>query len=313
MNSHDAIVAVGSLAFDSIQTPSGCVDSTLGGSVNHFSIAASFYAPVKAVAVVGSDFPSDHLDWLARRRIDVSGVQRLEGKTFHWSGLYQNNLNEVQTLSTSLNVLEHFHPKLTQEACQSSYVFLGNLDPLVQLEVLKQVENPRWVGCDSMNFWITGKPEALKETLRHVDLLSLNETEAFLISKKSHILSAAREIHAMGPSVVVIKRGEYGAMLFVEGDIFVASSYPIEHAVDPTGAGDSFAGAMMGYLASVGMDRSMNQHDRKQCFSFLKQSIIAGCVMASFTIEDFGCQRLMRLGSTELVDRREQFVRMLSI
>ncbi|MBI3534154.1 MAG: sugar kinase, partial [Deltaproteobacteria bacterium] len=249
MSNDSSILVVGSLAFDSISTPSGKVERVLGGSANYFSVAASFYAPVKTVGVVGKDFPKSHLKWLSSRNIDVSGIKVTEGKTFHWVGSYDNNLNEAKTLSTFLNVFEHFNPVLKEDHKKSSYVFLGNIDPVLQQKVLDQVKNPKLVACDSMNFWITGKPEELRKTLKRVDILSLNEGEAYLLSGKRNIIEAAEKICTLGPKVIIIKRGEYGAVLFSNSRIFLAPAYPIKYVVDPTGAGDSFAGAFLGYLA----------------------------------------------------------------
>src|SRR4051812_17613553 len=206
-----SILTVGSLAFDSIQTPSGKADQVLGGSGNYFSIAASFYCPVEVVGVVGEDFPQSHLDWLSARKIDVSGIQIAKGKTFHWVGSYDQNLNEAKTLSTALNVFEHFNPKLSEGHKGASFIFLGNIDPVLQLRVLDQVKSPGLVACDSMNFWIAGKPDELRSTLKRVDILSINEGEAYLLSGQKNVLAAAEVIQKMGPSVIVIKRGEYGA------------------------------------------------------------------------------------------------------
>jgi sugar/nucleoside kinase (ribokinase family) len=311
--SSSSILAVGSMAFDSIQTPSGKAESVLGGSVNYFSVASSFYAPVEIVAVVGEDFPKSHLDWLSTRKIDVSGVQIKAGKTFHWVGSYDQNLNEAKTLSTALNVFEHFDPRLSPTHQAASYVFLANIDPVLQQQVLGQVKAPRLVACDSMNFWITGKPDELKKTLKHVDILSINEGEAFLLSGEKNISKAAAKIRQLGPSVIIVKRGEYGAVLFTETGVFLASAYPVETVVDPTGAGDSFAGAFMGYLAEAGAHRDMAKNDPQQWETLLRRAVLAGCVMASFTVEDFSLKRLMRLEASELVARQKKLMSMISI
>lgn len=307
------ILAVGSLAFDSIQTPAGKAESVLGGSVNYFSVAASFFAPVQVVGVVGDDFPGTHLEWLGKRRIDVSGVQRVPGKTFHWVGAYDQNLNEAKTLSTALNVFEHFNPKLSEAHRSASYVFLANIDPVLQQSVLDQVKEPKLVACDSMNFWITGKPEELKKTLRRVDILSINEGEAALLSGQRNLTRAAQMIRDMGPSVVIIKRGEYGAMLFTPAGTFLAPAFPVQTVVDPTGAGDSFAGAFMGYLAESKADRRMAQDDPKKWDALLRRAVLSGCVMASFTVEDFSLHRLMRLENPELVSRQHQLMSMITL
>jgi sugar/nucleoside kinase (ribokinase family) len=313
MTNNHSILAVGSLAFDTVQTPAGRTEFALGGSANYFSIAASFYAPVEIVGVVGTDFPKSHLEWLSSRNIGVNGVQIAAGKTFHWVGSYEHSLNEAQTLSTALNVFEHFDPTLNQQHQKSPYVFLANIDPVLQQKVLNQVENPGLVACDSMNFWITGKPSELKETLKRVDILSVNEVESYLLSGEKNMMKAAAKIQTMGPSVVIIKRGEYGAVLFSGGKIFIAPAFPVEHVVDPTGAGDSFAGAFMGYLAESKAHRSWAQSNPAQWNEVLRRAILAGCVMASFTVEDFSFHRLKKLESKELVARQNLLLSMISV
>ncbi len=308
-----SILTVGSLAFDSIQTPSGQVDSVLGGSGNYFSIAASHYSPVEVVGVVGEDFPKEHLDWLSSRNIGVSGIKITAGKTFHWVGSYDKNLNEAQTLSTSLNVFEHFDPQLSARHQTVPYVFLANIDPTLQQSVLDQIRDPHLVACDSMNFWITGKPAELKKTLARVDLLSINEGEAFLLSGQKNVMKAALEIQKMGPSTVIIKRGEYGANLLTPQGFFIAPAYPTAHVVDPTGAGDSFAGAVMGYLAEQGAHRDMIHSDPKLWEKLLRRAVLAGSVMASFTVEDFSFRRLMQLKGFELVERQVALMQMMSL
>ena len=308
-----SILTVGSLAFDSIQTPAGKAESVLGGSGNYFSIAASFYCPVEVVGVVGEDFPQSHLTWLASRKIDVTGIQVAKGKTFHWVGSYDQNLNEAKTLSTALNVFEHFDPQLSEKHKKSPYIFLANIDPVLQHSVLDQVKSPRLVACDSMNFWITGKPAELKELLSRVDILSLNDGEAYLLSGEKHLLRAAERIRQMGPRVLIIKRGEFGAMLFTDSGVFMAPAFPVDAVVDPTGAGDSFAGAFMGYLAEAGADRRMATDDPAKWDLLLRRAVLAGCVMASFTVEDFSFGRLARLQSRELVERQAGLMKMIRI
>jgi sugar/nucleoside kinase (ribokinase family) len=308
-----SILAVGSLAFDSIETPAGKVESVLGGSVNYFSIAASFYAPLQIVGVVGEDFPKEHLNWLSQRKIDISGVQIVPGKTFHWVGAYDQNLNEAKTLSTCLNVFEHFDPRLGATQRDSPYVFLANIDPILQEKVLDQAKSHRLVACDSMNFWITGKPEQLKKTLRRVDILSINEGEAYLLSGTKNLMKAAAMIRSLGPSVLIIKRGEYGAALFTPRGTFLAPAYPVETVVDPTGAGDSFAGAFMGFLAESGASRDMANQDPERYENLLRRAVLAGCVMASFTVEDFSMHRLMRLTADELVARQKSLMKMIHL
>jgi sugar/nucleoside kinase (ribokinase family) len=306
-----SILAVGSMAFDSIQSPAGKAEMVLGGSVNYFSTAASFYAPIQIVGVVGEDFPREHLDWLAKRSIDVSGVRIQAGKTFHWVGQYDQNLNEAKTLSTCLNVFEHFDPSLSEAHRRADYVFLANIDPILQQKVLDQARNHKLVACDSMNFWITGKPDELKKTLSRVDILSINEGEAFLLSGTRNLMKAAQIIRGLGPSVLVIKRGEYGASLFTPNGVFLAPAFPVDKVVDPTGAGDSFAGAFMGFLAEQGAHRDLARTDPQRWETLLRRAVLAGCVMASFTVEDFSLHRLMRLETRELVERQNLLMKMI--
>jgi sugar/nucleoside kinase (ribokinase family) len=308
-----SILTVGSMAFDSVETPAGKAEQVLGGSVNYFSVAASFFAPVSVVGVVGEDFPQDHLSWMGRRKIDTSGVQVVPGKTFHWVGSYDGNMNEAKTLSTRLNVFEHFDPKLGAQHQEHPYVFLANIDPVLQQRVLDQVRKPKLVACDSMNFWITGKPEELKRTLARVDILSVNEGEAYLLSGTRNIPQAVKIIRSMGPSVVIVKRGEYGAMLFTPTGSFIAPAFPVDRVVDPTGAGDSFAGAFMGFLAENGASRELAQTAPEKWDQMLRRAVVSGCVMASFTVEDFSLHRLMRLETQELVERQHQLLRMISV
>jgi len=313
MKTASTILTVGSMAFDSVQTPAGKADKVLGGSVNYFSVAASFHAPVQILGVVGNDFPQSHIDWLSTRNIDTTGVQIADGKTFHWVGSYDGKMNEANTLSTALNVFEHFDPKLNPEHKKADLIFLANIDPVLQQSVLDQVTNPKLVACDSMNFWITGKPEELKKTLKRVDILSINETEAFLLTGEKNIITAATRIREMGPTVLIVKRGEYGAMLITQTGIFLAPAYPVDTLVDPTGAGDSFAGGFMGYLASQNADREMAKTDPKKWDSMLRRGVIAGCTMASFTVQDFSLHRLMRLEGRELALRQDELMKMIQI
>ncbi len=308
-----SILAVGSLAFDTIDTPAGKADKVLGGSANYFSVAASFYAPVNVIGVVGEDFPQDHLAWLSTRRIDVSGVQVAKGKTFHWVGTYDNRMNEAKTLSTALNVFEHFDPRLAPEHKKSPYLFLANIDPVLQQSVLDQAASNHLVACDSMNFWITGKPDELKKTLRRVDILSINEGEAQLLSGSKNMVEASHKIRALGPSVVIIKRGEYGAMLCTPKGLFIAPAFPTPTVIDPTGAGDTFAGGFMGFLAEAGAHRDMAHQNPDQWETLLRRAMLAGCTMASFTVEDFSLERLKRLNSHELVERGNQLMQMITV
>lgn len=243
----------------------------------------------------------------------MSGIQIAKGKTFHWVGSYDQNLNEAKTLSTALNVFEHFDPQLSEAHRKAAFLFLGNIDPVLQLSVLNQAKSTGLVACDSMNFWITGKPDELRAMLKRVDILSINETEAYLLSGKKNVLAAVEQIRKMGPSVVVVKRGEYGAMLFTEKGVFIAPAFPVSQVVDPTGAGDSFAGGFMGYLAEAHAHRDLAQTQPEKWEQLLRRAVLSGCVMASFTVEDFSFRRLMTLQNSELVERQQALIKMISI
>ncbi|MCA1796071.1 MAG: PfkB family carbohydrate kinase [Geobacteraceae bacterium] len=246
-----SILAVGSMAFDSVETPFGKAEEVLGGSATYFSTAASFFTPVDLVAVVGEDFPAEHIEFLQKRGVNTDGITRTSGKTFRWKGSYGYDLNEATTLDTQLNVLADFDPQLPKHYRDAKYVFLGNIDPELQLNVLKQVVRPEVVACDSMNFWIEGKPDALLETLKHVDILLINEAEVRQLAQEPNMVKAAHKVLAMGPTTLVVKQGEYGAVMFTAHSVFSAPAYPLEAVFDPTGAGDSFAGGFMGYLSST--------------------------------------------------------------
>lgn len=292
-----SILVVGSVAFDSVETPFGRVEEVLGGSGTYFSTSASFFTDVSLVAVVGEDFPSEHLDFLRSRNVDLAGLQTAPGRTFRWKGRYGYDLNEAQTLDTQLNVFETFKPDLPASCRQAEYVFLGNIDPELQLEVLKQVEKPKLVACDTMNFWIEGKREALLATLRHVDILLINEGEARQLAGEANLVKASRIILAMGPKTLVVKRGEYGVILFSAHSIFSAPAFPLESVFDPTGAGDTFAGGFMGYLAST---NNLSEGS-------LRQATVLGSVMASFTVEDFSLNRMKVLAYPEIEERFRRF------
>lgn len=288
-----SILVVGSVAFDSVETPFGKGDDVLGGSATYFSTAASFFDEVRLVAVVGEDFPSEHLEFLRSRNIDLSGLQVVSGKTFRWKGSYGYDLNEAQTLETHLNVFESFAPQLSPAHREANFVFLANIDPELQLQVLQQVDKPQLVACDTMNFWIEGKREALLETLKRVDIFLINEGEARQLSGEPNLMKAAAKILAMGPETLVIKRGEYGVLMFREHSVFAAPAYPLESVFDPTGAGDTFAGGFMGYLAST---KNLTE-------SGLRQAIVFGSVMASFNVEDFSLNRMRSLRYSDIEDR----------
>ncbi|NOY13959.1 MAG: sugar kinase [Deltaproteobacteria bacterium] len=288
-----SILVVGSVAFDSIQTPFGEVDEVLGGSGCYFSTSASFFTDVSLVAVVGDDFPQEHIDFLQSRNIDLTGLQKSPGATFRWKGRYEYDLNEAHTLETHLNVFETFQPQLPESYCDAEYVFLANIDPELQLDVLQQVKNPRLVACDTMNFWIDGKKQALIKTLGRVDILVINEAEVRQLADEPNLIKAAEIIRGFGPKTLVVKRGEYGVLMFGEGSIFSAPAYPLEEVFDPTGAGDTFAGGFVGYLAAT---RNLTEHN-------LRKAIVFGTVMASFTVEKFSLERLKEIDYAEIESR----------
>lgn len=298
------ILAVGSLAFDTVSTPAGKADKVLGGSLNYFSISASFFTGLQLVGVVGEDFPEKHLEFLRGRGIDTKGVAKVKGETFHWTGEYGKDLNEAITLSTQLNVFEHFNPQLPESYREADYLFLGNIAPELQMSVLEQVKKPKLIALDSMNFWITGRKDALLKVLPRINLLTINEGEAKLLAGESNVVVAAEKILKMGPQAVVIKRGEYGAFLFFGGEIFSAPAVPIRRVVDPTGAGDTFAGGLVGYLASQGVGLERNA---------LRKGVLLGSVMASFTVEDFSFHRLQRLEKSEIEARHQQLLATMSV
>ena len=292
------LMVVGTVAIDAVETPFGKKDAVFGGSASYFSYAASFFTPVELIAVVGEDFPKEYRNILEERAIGLDHLMTAKGKTFHWRGKYGTDLNSAQTLETQLNVLLEFKPKLKEDR-EPEYLFLANIDPTLQLEVLNQVKRPkcRLVACDTMNFWIEGKLAELTKVLKRVDALFINDGEARLLARETNLIRAARKIQAMGPGTVVIKKGEHGAFLFHERQFFILPVYPLEEVFDPTGAGDSFAGAAMGYLAKTG-DLS---------FDNFKRAIVYGAVVASFTVEKFGLERLRTLQMPVIEERLANF------
>lgn len=292
------VLVVGSMAIDSVETPFGKRDDALGGSATYFSTAASLLTDVRLVAVIGDDFPEKHVELLRSRDIDLAGLERVKGgKTFFWAGRYGTNLNEAQTLDTQLNVFADFKPKLPEHFKNTEYVFLANIHPRLQLDVLNQVKNPKLVALDTMNFWIKGERAALLEVLKRVDVLMINEGEARQLAEEHNIVKAARKIRSFGPRILVIKRGEYGALYFDGQQTFFAPAYPLESVFDPTGAGDTFAGGVMGYMSRVG----------KLDPSYFQQAIVMGCVIGSFTVEEFSIDRLARVSRSELIQRFKLF------
>lgn len=286
------VLAVGTLAFDSVETPFGERRDILGGSASYLATAASYFAKVGMVGVVGHDFPREHLAFFAERGIDTAGVATLPGKTFRWRGRYDENLNVAHTLETQLNVLAAFRPELPAAYRKAQFVVLGNIDPELQTSVLDQVQRPRLVACDTMNYWIEAPQHRVKleAALKRVDLLCINDGEARLLAGEYNLVKAATKIRAMGPQNLVIKRGEHGAILFTDGSVFAAPAFPLEIVRDPTGAGDSFAGGMMGFLARKGRTDPGS----------LRQAVVMGSVLASFVVEDFSLDRLRRLTHDEI-------------
>jgi sugar/nucleoside kinase (ribokinase family) len=292
-----ALLVVGAVAFDSVRTPHGQAENILGGAATYFAVTASWFAPVRVVAVVGDDFGEEHLRVFQDRGVDTAGLVRAPGKTFSWSGEYVGDMNEARTLETHLNVFEQFAPKIPRSYLDSEFVFLGNIDPVLQLHVRRQLPRARLAALDSMNYWIKGKPEELKKALAEVDILLINETEAQMLSGISNLKKAAEVIRKMGPRTLVIKRGEHGVMLFAEGGIFSAPAFPLDEVHDPTGAGDSFAGGFMGHLAKAGELSDVQ----------LRRAVIYGSVMASYAVEEFGLARLLRLTPKEIEARYREF------
>lgn len=292
-----SLLVVGSVAFDSVKTPFGEVHEVLGGSATYFSTAASYFTEVSIVAVVGTDFPDRHLMFLKSRRIDIEGIEKKEGKTFRWKGEYGYELNEARTLDTQLNVFQSFSPRLPDSYRDKKIVFLANIDPDLQREVLNQVKEPALVACDTMNFWIEGKRESLLETLKLVDILLINDGEARELSGEPNLVRAANIILSYGPRTLIVKRGEYGALMFTHKKIFAAPAYPLESVFDPTGAGDCFAGGFMGYLSNT-----MNFEE-----SNIRKAIIFGSVMASYNVEAFSLDRIKSLDYSEIESRYREF------
>ncbi len=292
-----SLLVVGSVAFDSIRTPSGHAENILGGSATHFSVTASYFSPVNMVAVVGEDFGKEHLRVFHGRAIDTTGLERAPGRTFRWIGEYMENINEARTLDTQLNVFEHFSPKIPPAYLESEFVFLGNINPTLQLHIREQLPTARLVALDTMNFWIKSTPKELRNALGAVHLLMANESEALMLSGCRNMRKAAAAIQKMGPRMVVIKRGEYGVIMFMNDLMFSVPAYPLEEVHDPTGAGDSFAGGFMGYLARGG--------DLSE--SHLRRAMVYGSVMASFAVEDFGLKRTLSLTPEEIETRFLEF------
>jgi sugar/nucleoside kinase (ribokinase family) len=299
-----SVLVVGSVAFDDVASPSGSVKNILGGAATYFALAASYFTEVRVVAVVGEDFGPEQEKVFHQHNIDTRGIERAQGKTFRWGGSYTDNLNEAKTNFTDLNVFETFQPRIPKEYDDTDFLFLANIQPTLQADVRRKMDGVRLTGCDTMNYWIKGTPKELAETLKLVDLLLINDTEAKMLVNETNLPRAAQKVLAMGPQALVIKHGEYGATIFFrEGSFgigrhpFRAPALPIEEVKDPTGAGDSFAGGFMGYLAS----------QKEVSREVLKRALFYGGVMGSFAVERFGTERLQSLNRKEIDDRFQTF------
>lgn len=291
------VLVVGSVALDSVETPFGKADEVLGGSGTYFSSSASHFTPVQLVGVVGDDYPVEKLEPLAARGVDLAGLEKAEGTSFRWRGRYRHDLNSAETLETHLGVFSHFRPKIPEQFKRAPFVFLANIDPRLQLQVLEQVEKPRLVACDTMNFWIESRRPELVELLGHVDLITINDAEARQLTEHTNLVKAARWIMDKGPKHVLIKKGEHGAFMFTRESIFFAPAYPLESVFDPTGAGDSFAGGFIGYLAATGDLSDEN----------MRRAVVVGSAMGSFAVEKFSNARLLEITRADIDKRLQEF------
>ncbi len=295
------VLVVGSVALDSVQTPFGTARDALGGSATFFSVAASFFTDVALVAVVGTDFPKEHLSFLESRGINTEGLTVEEGETFRWAGVYGYDLNDRDTIDTRLNVFEGFRPRVPKSLVDSEFVFLANIDPELQGSVLGQVEAPKLVACDTMNFWIEGKRPELLETMKGIDVMVMNDSECRELAGEPNLIKASRAILGLGPSTAIVKKGEHGALMFTRDAFFSAPAYPCESVFDPTGAGDSFAGGFMGHLARTGDTSEPN----------IRRAVIYGTVMASFCVEQFSVAGMSGLTNSD-IERRFQMLKHVS-
>lgn len=299
-----ALLVVGSIALDSVETPFDKVEDALGGSATYISLAASYFSsPVELVGVVGSDFPKNYIEMLEEHNVDLEGMQIIEGeKTFRWGGKYHYDLNVRDTLFTELNAFQNFNPVLPDRYKKARYVCLGNIDPILQMKVLDQVENPQLVVCDTMNLWINTMKQDLLKLLKSVNVFILNDSEARMLTEEPNLIKAAKLIRQMGPEILIIKKGEHGALLFTQDTIFSAPAYPMEIIFDPTGAGDSFAGGFIGYLHQT---RELSPEN-------IKRAVIYGSTMASFCVEKFSTKGLEDLSYLQIQDRFREFKKLSS-
>jgi sugar/nucleoside kinase (ribokinase family) len=292
-----SLLVVGSVALDSVETPFGKADNVIGGSATFFSASASVLSKVQVVGVVGDDYPMDQLKPLEKRGVDFSGVEHAKGTSFRWRGRYRHDLNSAETLETHLGVFSHFSPKIPPAFRNPSFVFLGNIDPRLQLDVLTQVAKPKLVACDTMNFWIESRRPDLVKLLGHVDAIMLNDGEARQLTDCANLVKAAKWIMSKGPKLVIIKKGEHGAFMFTAGTVFFAPAYPLEEVFDPTGAGDSFAGGFMGHLARTDDISEAN----------MRRAVVYGSVMGSFVVEGFSINRLLEINRDDIAKRLAAF------
>ncbi len=294
------LLVVGTVAIDSVKTPFGEAESVLGGSATYFSVSASYFAGVKLVAVIGKDFPAEYMKVFEKHDINTQGLVRADGQTFRWRGAYGYDLNVAKTLDTQLNVLMQFDPHLDEEQRKTPFVFLGNIDPDLQIKVIKQLKGPKLIALDSMNYWIETKRDSLKKAIEMVDLVVVNEMEARELTGNSSLIKAGRAIRKMGPKTVIIKQGEYGSIALYGEEIFSAPAYPLEDVYDPTGAGDTFAGGVMGYLARRGEISGET----------IRQAMIVGSALASYNVEAFSLDKLTSLTMHNIVDRYNDIKRL---
>src|SRR6059058_4929614 len=297
-----SLLVVGSVALDSVETPFGKADDVLGGSATFFSASASHLCPVQLVGVIGNDYPVHKLEPLAQRGVDLAGLERADGRSFRWRGRYRHDLNVAETLETHLGVFSNFRPKIPDQFRSAPFVFLGNIDPRLQLDVLTQVDRPKLVACDTMNFWIESRRPDLLKLLERVDAVTLNDGEARQLSETYNLVKAAKWIMKRGPKLVIIKKGEHGAFMFTGATVFFAPAYPLEEVFDPTGAGDAFAGGFMGYLAKCGDISDAS----------LRRAVIYGSAMGSFAVEKFSIERLLEIDAKQLASRVGDFRRLVA-
>jgi len=291
-----SILVVGSIAFDSVKTPSGQASQVVGGSASYFSIAASFFTEVALVGIVGKDFPKDYLDMLEERGVDISGIQVSEGETFRWTGDYTENINRVKTISVCQNVMGNFIPDPPDKFREIPYVFLANIEPEIQSKVLGMMNSPNFVICDTMNFWIEKDVNLLYDLMKRVNMIMVNDEEACFLTGKKNVIEASKKMLTLGPSFVVIKKGEHGAIFATKQNLFVIPAYPVSKVVDPTGAGDSFGGGFAGYIASTGNISEEN----------MRKAVVYGTVVASFTVEDFSTRKLEKITMEDIEKRVEE-------